>query len=460
MHLVSVWSLDPSQSLPWALSPFLWLSRQSAPNLDLVLRGFWSVEFPASKCLRPSLVARVGQGQLCHLGGEPGAWTDQQGTWSWFLPFWVLSDPVHPIHKSPTSTSLLDLTKCHKKPWDSCWPQFQEVLLVTGSPPPSPPPRQVQWFCPRIRWDWAARYSADTLILNESCQTQNTCRALGHWRSTAGSSLEQPKGALHWISPGGAPTSVLPMDHRIKDSRGGNRCSLPCVPLSRHCHSLPPHHHHHHVVVTHPCRLCHTSASSRGGCAWSSEGFPDIAPQYQHAIPINVCWPLMNMVLSWAPRLVLSRARRGMGIPWVNGTSLFYCCLLVEICGRQKHNQHKRDHTVGKRCLWPTNKVGRCTPLHFHYKTPKSKFIRNLPQQIISRMFPHILGKMCTAVITHKAQKSPLRAVGTNIHRPHHQRCSVGGTDVASIKWLLSGSSRNKIYIVSIASRKHWHWEQ
>lgn len=52
---------------------------------------------------------------------------------------------------------------------------------------------------------------------------------------------------------------------------------------------------------TPPQALPHNQASSRGGHAWSSEGFPDIAPQYQQAIPVNVLWPFMDLVLSGLP---------------------------------------------------------------------------------------------------------------------------------------------------------------
>lgn len=52
-------------------------------------------------------------------------------------------------------------------------------------------------------------------------------------------------------------------------------------------------------------------------------------------------------------------------------------------------------------------------------------------------------------VIIHEAQLSPLRVAEASIHKLRH-KCSVRSTDVASIKQVVLGSCRNKIYIVSI----------
>lgn len=77
----------------------------------------------------------------------------------------------------------------------------------------------------------------------------------------------------------------------------------------------------------------------------------------------------MDMVLSWSPQLVLNHARWGMGILWVNGTSL---PALSPDGGVWKAGavNTKRDHILGEHGSWPTDMVGKCTPLHLTIKFP------------------------------------------------------------------------------------------
>lgn len=106
----------------------------------------------------------------------------------------------------------------------------------------------------------------------------------GQWGPCTGS---HPWGFRPWFCP---------QSTALEDSRGGNGCSLSCVPFSRHHHSLSYHHHHYHChpVVTPLHRLHHTyQASSRRRpclirpCLILRE-LSSHSSQYQQASPVNV----------------------------------------------------------------------------------------------------------------------------------------------------------------------------
>lgn len=87
VHLTSVWSLDLSQSLPWALGLRPCASSYGYPDRVSQIWTWSCVGSGHQTCLHqiflsPPLVARTGQGQLCHLGGVPRARTCQHGTQS------------------------------------------------------------------------------------------------------------------------------------------------------------------------------------------------------------------------------------------------------------------------------------------------------------------------------------------------------------------------------------------
>lgn len=158
-----------------------------APGLQPVPHGSWLSEAPSSKLFTSSSSGWDQLGPAVLSGkGTPGL---DQSAWDPVLISlllgvqWPSTSPYHVPHTHPTT----GVTKCPKKPKALCWPWFQEGALVTG------------WlllagtvFYPKIWWDWATQYGADTLILDDSHQSQTSSGPL----ALALSSERRPSLAL------------------------------------------------------------------------------------------------------------------------------------------------------------------------------------------------------------------------------------------------------------------------
>ena len=405
MPLTSTWCLDPSRSLPWAPSCGC---PGRVPQSCLTWSAWVLVtrHLPQS-FLGPSVVVRNAQGQQCHLGGLPPAWTHWHRTQSRFLSCEVLSDSLHLFPQVPPLPS---------QPGTDQMLQGGVGLSLASVPGGAPGVRRAPAGGCSV-WTGEAGLPSTEQTTCDSHQTQDKFWTLGrHQRSTVSPRFERPVGTRicsqlwgFWPQPKVGVRGHSPSGQQAKQTKDAkimasgpsnsssqvrDRCSRPWASVRRHGHSL--------LATPAAQGSPRPSGSSRGGHASASEELADTAPPGQQAASIHTPWPLMDMALAWPPRLVWSGARWGRGVPR-RMAPLLQLCLLWR-CGTGEGTVNaERGRILGGHCVGLNHVDGRGLPLSYIHN---SEFTTKETHST----FPH---ETCTRGHCPRRQHSPPKRRGS-----------------------------------------------